>query len=149
MTTGLDVLTRYIPAEVDWKVRTAAQNRCGFCLSPQHLVMARLEIEHIIPLSKGSTSDESNLWLACPICNRYKSDKTTAPDPHTGETVSLFNPRTQVWADHFTWSEDGIRIVGKTAMGRATVAVLHLDTDPDALEVRRFWVLAGWHPPES
>ncbi len=82
---------RVIPASVDRRVRTAANNRCGYCLSPQHLVMARLEIEHIIP------DEESNLWLACPICNSHKSDKLTALDPETNTTVPLFNPRTDSW----------------------------------------------------
>jgi len=36
-------------------------------------VIARLEIEHIIPLAMGGTDEESNLWLACPICNAHKS----------------------------------------------------------------------------
>ncbi len=35
--------------------------------------MARLEIEHLVPLSKGGTNEERNLWLACPICNEAKS----------------------------------------------------------------------------
>jgi HNH endonuclease len=140
---------RYIPVEIDRRVRTASRNRCGYCLSPQHLVMARLEIEHIIPISKGGTSEESNLWLACPICNRYKSDKTTAIDPETGEIVTLFNPRNQVWSEHFQWAEDGIHITGKTPIGRATIAALHLSDDADVLEVRSYWVLAGWHPPDD
>jgi hypothetical protein len=139
----------YICVEIERRVRTDARNRCGYCLSPQRLVMARLEIEHIIPISKGGSNDESNLWLACPLCNRYKSDKTTGVDRETSETVRLFNPRTQVWFEHFSWSEDGLRIVGKTPTGRATVAVLHLSDDADALEVRSYWVLAGWHPPED
>ncbi|MGV0101795.1 HNH endonuclease [Nostoc sp. DSM 114160] len=139
----------YIPVEIERRVRTDSRNRCGYCLSPQRLVMARLEIEHIIPISKGGSNDKSNLWLACPLCNRYKSDKTTGVDPETSETVRLFNPRTQVWFEHFGWSEDGLRIVGKTPTGRATVAVLHLSDDADALEVRSYWVLAGWHPPED
>jgi hypothetical protein len=42
----------YIPVEVERRVRAAARNRCGYCLSPQRLVMARLEIEHIIPIAK-------------------------------------------------------------------------------------------------
>jgi hypothetical protein len=111
--------------------------------------MARLEIEHIIPLSKQGSNDESNLWLACPLCNRYKGDRTTAIDPKTNQTVPLFNPRTQIWSAHFQWSEDGIRIIGITATGRATVDLLHLDDDPDALEVRSYWVLAGWHPQKT
>jgi HNH endonuclease len=140
---------RYIQIAVEQSVRSAAKNRCGYCLSPQHLVMARLEIEHIIPISKGGSDDESNLWLACPVCNGHKSDKIQAVDCETGETVALFNPRQQKWADHFQWLPNGIQIEGKTSVGRATVVALHLDIDPDALEVRSYWVQAGWHPPKD
>jgi len=111
--------------------------------------MARLEIEHIIPLAKGGNDDETNLWLACPICNGHKSDKTEDFDPITQTVVSLFNPRRQAWWDHFCWTEDGLRIEGMTPTGRATVAALHLSDDPDALAVRSYWVLAGWHPPKE
>jgi hypothetical protein len=137
----------YIPVEVDKRIREQARHRCGYCLSPQHLVMARLEIEHIIPLAKGGTDDESNLWLACPLCNSHKSDKIAGVDPLTGEIQSLFNPRLQNWFEHFRWAEDGIHILGLTPAGRVTAAALHLNDDPDALVVRSYWVAAGWHPP--
>ena len=136
-----------IPVEVERAVRAAARDRCGYCLSPQHLVMARLEIEHIVPVAKGGTSQEANLWLACPLCNRHKADRTTAVDPQSDREVRLYNPRTQIWSHHFRWSEDGLRILGATPTGRATVALLRLSDDETALEVRRYWVLAGWHPP--
>ena len=138
-----------IPAELARRIRETAANRCGYCLSPQHLVMARLEIEHIIPVARGGTDDEANLWLACPLCNNHKSDKTAAVDPETGEMTPLFNPRAQQWSEHFRWSSDGIRIIGLTPVGRATVIALHLSDDPDALEVRSYWVIAGWHPPNQ
>jgi len=140
---------RNLSAELDQRVRTAAKYRCGYCLSPQHLVMARLEIEHIVPLAKGGTDQENNLWLACPICNGHKSDKTAGVDPETKATVPFFNPRQQQWSDHFQWAEDGITIIGKTAIGRATVIALRLSNDLDALRVRQFWVMAGWHPPRD
>ena len=110
--------------------------------------MARLEIEHVIPLAKGGTDEETNLWLACPICNGHKSDKTEARDPETGAMVSLFHPGKQVWSDHFQWADDGLQIIGKTSIGRATVIALHLSDDPDALEVRAigYW-LAGIRLP--
>ncbi|MCE7979753.1 MAG: HNH endonuclease [Caldilinea sp. CFX5] len=136
-----------IPTPLDRRIRHAARQRCGYCLSPQHLVMARLEVEHMIPLVKGGTNDETNLWLACPLCNRHKADKVTAADPETGNVVPLFNPRTQACTEHFCWSSDGIRIIGLTPIGRATVVALQLSEDPDALLVRSYWVLAGWHPP--
>jgi hypothetical protein len=138
-----------LPVEVDRRVREAARNRCGYCLSPQRLVMARLEIEHIIPRAKGGTDEESNLWLSCPLCNRHKADRIVARDPETGEEIGLFDPRRHVWSEHFRWSADGLRIIGQTPVGRATVAALHLDEDPDALLVRAYWVLAGWHPPQD
>ena len=137
----------HVPADVARRVREAAKDRCGYCLSPQRLVMARLEIEHIIPRARGGTSDESNLWLSCPLCNRSKSDRTSAPDPDSGADVPLFNPRRQRWSEHFRWSDDGLRILGLTPTGRATAAALHLADDPDALTVRSYWILAGWHPP--
>lgn len=139
----------YIPVDVERRIRTAARDRCGYCLSPQHLVMARLQMEHIVPLSKGGSNDESNLWLACPLCNAFKASKIDALDPSTSTVVPLFNPRTQVWAEHFEWTADGLRIVGKTPVGRATVLALRLDSDPDAIAVRSYWVAAGWHPPQD
>jgi hypothetical protein len=111
--------------------------------------MARLEIDHIVPLAKGGTDEESNLWLACPVCNGHKSDKTEAIDPLSGMTVPLFNPRGSSWWEHFAWAEDGLRILGTTTIGRATVVALRLSDDPDALTVRSFWVVAGWHPPQA
>jgi len=140
---------RHIPTHIDQNVRHAAKQRCGYCLRPQHLVMARLEVEHIIPLAKGGTDDEANLWLACPICNGHKADKVSALDPETGVIVPLFNPRMHIWADHFRWSNDGIQVIGLTPTGRATVIALQLSDDPDALLVRSYWVLAGWHPPQA
>jgi hypothetical protein len=110
--------------------------------------MSPLEIEHIVPRAQGGSDDETNLWLACGLCNRYKGARITGIDPTTGATVPLFNPRTQVWAEHFQWSADGTRIIGLTAIGRATVEALSLNNEI-AVEVRRNWVLAGWHPVED
>src|SRR3954451_1735140 len=105
---------RAIPPAREARIRGEARDRCGYCLSPQRLVMARLEIEHIIPRAKGGSDDESNLWLSCPLCNRHKADRTEGRDPQTGILFPLFNPRSQSWPNHFAWSADGIRIVGKT-----------------------------------
>jgi hypothetical protein len=138
-----------IPAEIDRRVRIAARNRCGYCLSPQHLVMSILEIDHLTPLAHGGTDDEENLWLACSFCNGHKSDKLIGIDPETGQQTVLFNPRTQVWREHFHWSDDGLLVVGITPTGRVTIIALHLNDDSAALMVRRNWVSVGWHPPKD
>lgn len=105
-----------------------------------------MEVEHIIPRTKGGTSDESNLWLACRLCNNFKGAQTEGIDPATGDSVSLFHPRTDPWWEHFRWSSDGLRIEGITPVGRATEIALQLN-NPIALMVRREWIQAGWHPP--
>jgi hypothetical protein len=138
-----------ISQELREKVKKAAQNRCGYCLAPQKLMMARLEIEHLQPSSKGGTDGEENLWLACPFCNAHKADKVEGLDPFSKDVVKLFNPRLQVWHEHFEWHEDGTKIIGKTIIGRATVSALHLDSDADAIETRRAWVSVGWWPPKE
>lgn len=83
------------PVSLRHRIRKAARDRCGYCLSSQRYVMATLEIEHIIPRALGGTEDESNLWLSCGLCNRYKGSHTMGIDPLDGERVQLFNPRTQ------------------------------------------------------
>lgn len=136
-----------IPPELRERVRQQAGERCGYCLSRQEYVWGTLEVEHIVPLSAGGVDAEENLWLACRPCNSHKSSQTEATDPDTGHRVLLFNPRTQVWREHFAWSEDGVQIIGLNAIGRATVVALRLN-DTRLVAIRRRWVEVGWHPPK-
>jgi hypothetical protein len=128
------------------RIRRQADDRCGYCLSPQKLVLGQLEIEHLMPRALGGKDDEDNLWLACRMCNGYKGKQIKAIDPQTGQPAAIYNPRNQKWAEHFQWSEDGSMIVGLTPSGRATIEALQLN-NPLALIVRLEWVSAGWHPP--
>jgi hypothetical protein len=137
-----------ISDEIRRKIIEIAQNRCGYCLSHQQFVRSKLEIEHIQPKSEGGTDNEENLWLACGLCNRYKAAQTEVFDEETNAIVKLFNPRLQNWSKHFAWSADGAEIIGLTATGRVTVKALKLNNQI-AVEVRRNWIIAGWHPPKS
>jgi len=135
-----------ISEELRSRVSVQADHRCGYCHSSQRYVFAPLEIDHLLPTAHGGTDDEDNLWLACRMCNGFKSAQVGALDPLTGENVRLFNPRQQRWGDHFVWSTGGVQIVGLTATGRATVMALHLN-NVIAVMVRHEWISAGWHPP--
>jgi len=128
-------------------LRREAEDRCGYCQTQQALAYGPLEVDHIIPTAAGGTDDRENLWLACRPCNLYKGKQVYGRDPQSGRRVRLFNPRRQAWRRHFRWSEDGTHIIGRTACGRATVIALNLNS-PFAVETRRLWVDAGWHPPE-
>jgi hypothetical protein len=138
----------YISDEVRARVRSAFGGRCSYCRSAQKYFLGVMEIDHIIPLADGGTDDETNLCPACRLCNGYKSAQTLGMDPVTQQPTRLFNPRQQVWLDHFGWSADGAYVVGKTACGRATVNAIQLN-NPYALTVRQAWVSVGWHPPDD
>ncbi len=138
----------YVPKWLRDRVAEAARHRCGYCLSAESVVGTRMEIDHIIPRSAGGLTEEANLWLACSLCNDHKSDRIAATDPLTGGLVRLFDPRRQVWSEHFRWAATAERIVGTTAIGRATVAALDLNR-ASLVVARRLWVKAGWHPPRD
>ncbi len=129
------------------RIAEQARHRCGYCLTLEVVSGIPLTLEHIIPKAKGGQDVEENLWLSCRLCNETKGVLTEAIDPQAGVLVPLFNLRTQVWAEHFAWSEDGTRIIGQTPVGRATVAALTLKSEL-RVSVRAFWVDAGRHPPE-
>lgn len=135
---------------IDPAVRAAvaeeAKYRCGYCLTQTLICGFAMQIDHIIPEAAGGTSEADNLWLACSTCNSHKAARLSVADPQSGEDAPLFNPRQQNWANHFRWTDDGVRIVGLSPTGRATVEALHMN-NVHILKSRLLWVGAGWHPP--
>jgi hypothetical protein len=130
-------------------VRIDARARCGYCHAPEAFLGMPLDIEHILPEASGGQTLRENLWMACSRCNDFKGDRVDGKDPDTDERCSLFNPRTQMWREHFAWSLDGVRIEGRTAVGRTTVETLRLNNE-FILVARQLWVEAGrWPPPDD
>ena len=107
-------------------VRQRAGNRCEYCRLPEEFSGLRFHIEHIIARQHGGTDDTGNLALACPECNLHKGTNLTRVDPDTGQVTPLFDPRRDLWDDHFRRIE--ANIVGKTAVGRTTAWLLELNT---------------------
>lgn len=136
----------HVPERVRQAVAERDQFRCAYCQTQADVVGNLLEVEHILPRSDGGTSDPRNLCLACARCNRCKGRRTRARDPITGMFVALFNPRSEEWSQHFEWGKDGVHVIGKTDVGRATVEALRMNA-PIVLLARQKWVEAGWHPP--
>jgi hypothetical protein len=107
-----------------WK---RAGDRCEYCLLPQWALPLPFQIDHIIAEKHGGRTVAGNLALACPHCNRYKGPNIAGINPDTGQTVRLFHPRQDDWEEHFLWQE--ARLVGRTAIGRATVQVLSMNAE--------------------
>ncbi len=137
-----------IPQSLYARLKVQAGSLCGYCRTSAKITGQPLTVEHIIPVSRGGTSAEENLWFSCRRCNEYKGSQIEGKDPETNKNVMLFNPRKQVWHEHFTWSAEGDMIIGLTPTGRATVIALNLN-NPDIVEARRRWVSVGWHPPKD
>ncbi len=115
---------------------------CEYCQTCEVNIGQAMHLEHIIP-SGGDRLE--NLCLACPNCNLSKATAVTAIDPETDEVVPLFNPRTQMWDEHFEWVDDYAQVGGMTPIGRATVQCLKMNR-PRMILTRRRWVQAGLHP---
>ena len=92
------------------------------------------EVDHVIPEKHGGTTTIDNLAFACWRCNRHKGSDLTSFDPQTQILSPLFNPRTQVWAEHFAYEAE--TIVGLTPEGRTTVSLIQLNSEERLIERR-------------
>ena len=133
-----------VPAALRREVCVRAEERCEYCGLAQAGQEAAFHIDHVVPVVAGGAAVLENLALACVSCSLRKAARQQAPDPETGGMVPLFHPRREAWNRHFRW--DGVRVVGLTAMGRATVVALDLNR-PLALAIRTEEVHWERHPP--
>ncbi|BCM89812.1 hypothetical protein IAD21_01660 [Abditibacteriota bacterium] len=136
----------YIPVAVDRAVRERARGLCEYCRSPEDFNTDPFSIEHIYPLARGGSNDESNLALSCLGCNLAKGVRIDALDPVSGQRLPLFHPRRDQWREHFQWSENFQEVEARTMVGRVTT--LALDLNRRKLQnLRRALVSIEEHPP--
>jgi hypothetical protein len=105
-----------------------------------------LVIDHILPKSLGGGDERENLAASCYRCNEFKGARIQGIDPETDEMVMFFNPRTQLWIEHFTWINGATQVIGITATGRVTVMALRINNEY-IVATRGIWAARGWHPP--
>jgi hypothetical protein len=63
---------------------------------------------------QGGSDEPDNLALACRRCNERRYNFLAGFDPQTKATVPLFNPRQQLWSEHFMWTADARIILAET-----------------------------------
>jgi hypothetical protein len=118
---------------IEQAVRRRAEGKCEYCHRPQWPAKLKFTIDHIRSRQHGGTDELQNLAVACGYCNSHKGPNIAAIDPLTGRLTRLFHPRIDDWSRHFRWKS--LRIVGLTAIGRATVAIMDFN-GPSQLVVR-------------
>ena len=133
----------YISAELRRLIISRANGRCEYCLVPQNAVYSPPQPDHIIAEQHGGQTEADNLALSCLHCNRHKGPNVASVDVETNQLIFLFNPRTQLWAEHFVLEDATIR--GVTAVGRITVRVLDLNA-PERVEIRQTLIEGGLYP---
>lgn len=63
---------KIIPTSIRTNIYNKAKGRCAIC--GKFIPCNEYTIDHIVPLSKGGTDEESNLQCCCLICNQMKQD---------------------------------------------------------------------------
>lgn len=79
---GLDERRRTLSAdrELVARLRGTDGNACAYCLKEMDFRPTRkptkATVDHVVPITRGGSDDESNLALACLACNMEKTDRT-------------------------------------------------------------------------
>jgi HNH endonuclease len=131
-----------VPASLRRLVFDRAQACCEYCLLPEALTISAHQVDHVIAEKHGGATEEANLALSCSICNYAKGSDIASLDPETGEVIRLYNPRQDVWSDHFQVASDSGMIQPLTAVGRVTVRLLQFNRVERVAE-RKLWIRAG------
>ncbi len=137
--------TDYVSAELRRLVISRADSLCEYCLLHADDTFFGCEVDHIISLKHGGLTREENLAYACLFCNRNKGSDIASIIPGTDERVRFFNPRTDLWHDHFRLGTDRIMIVPLTSIGEATSRIFGFNSSERLLE-REALFLSGRYP---
>jgi len=117
-----------------------AGGKCEYCRVPQAFDPLPFGIDHIRPQYHHGPTVAENLAASCFECNRFKAVNVAGYNPETNQRSELFNPRRDVWSEHFEFRAGWI--VGKTAVGRTTADMLRINL-PERVQLRRLLVALG------
>jgi hypothetical protein len=126
-------------------VADRANHRCEYCHAPELVFNFPFEVEHILPLSREGTNSQENLALACRSCNLRKGIRINGIDPQSNTEVQLFHPRLEEWDNHFQADTTSGIILGMTAIGRTTVNILEINSQPQ-VTARQLWIRLSLFP---
>ena len=135
-----------VPSALRDFVRLRANGCCEYCQMPQQFYRFSFQADHIVAEMHGGATVAANLCWACFHCNLHKGTNLAGVDPKTHKRAWLFNPRRMKWRRHFRWN--GPVLVGRTAVGRATIVVLNIN-DEDYTNTRAALIVEGVFPPDQ
>jgi hypothetical protein len=114
-------MARWISTELRQTVADRANLLCEYCLIAEPDTFYGCEVDQIISLKHGGSSDPDNLAYSCAVCNRAKGSDIGSVSTN-GEFCRFFNPRADRWAEHFRLDAAVIRPL--TVIGEVTARIL-------------------------
>lgn len=129
-----------ISSRIRQEVFKRATYKCEYCLYPEEFGLHSFEIDHILSRKHGGETILQNLALACLECNRHKGTDIASYDDLTGNLTAFFNPRTQIWTEHFQMQD--AEVVGLTPEARVIVKILQLNSE-ERIEQRQILIELG------
>jgi hypothetical protein len=138
-------MARWISAELRQTIAERASLLCEYCLVAEADTFYGCEVDHIISLKHGGSSEADNLAYACAHCNRSKGSDVGSIST-TGEFTRFFNPRADRWAEHFRLERAAISPL--TTVGEVTARILGFN-DSARLHEREEMIRFGKYPNEA
>jgi hypothetical protein len=136
-----------VASDISEQLRKQAADRadriCEYCRLHEEDSGYDHQVDHIISRKHDGKSVAHNLAYSCVVCNRYKGTDIASVDPATGGVVRLFNPRTDLWSEHFQL--DGPLIRPVTGIAVVTIRLLRLNA-PERVAEREILQLLGTYP---
>lgn len=136
-------MSEWIPAALRRLVLARAGGKCEYCLRHESDSVLPHQPDHITSRRHQGETTAENLALACSICNLLKGPEVAGIDPLTGQAARIFNPRVDVWIEHFELAAG--RIMGLTPEGRVTVELPQFNRE-DLVELRVMLIAKGRYP---
>lgn len=136
-------MSRYIPDNLRLTIAVNAEFRCEYCRIHEDDQFYTFQVDHIISLKHGGTTELNNLAYTCSLCNQNKGSNLGTFLPNSKRLIRLFHPRKDKWATHF--SIDFGEIIPKTLIASATIKVLDLN-NVDRIILRQALMEEGRYP---
>lgn len=138
-------MTRWISTELRQTIADRAKQSCEYCLIAEADTFYSCEVDHIISLKHGGSSNADNLAYACALCNRAKGSDVGSISA-SGEFIRFFNPRTDHWSAHFKL--EGSLIQPLTTIGEVTARIFGFN-DSARLHERDEMIQFGKYPGKT
>lgn len=122
------LMSSYLSDDLRQAVATRANFLCEYCLIHEDDTVYGCQVDHIISLKHGGITALENLAYACAFCNRSKGSDIGSILWPSQEFTRFYNPRTDLWKEHFKL--DGAIIRPISNIGKVTAQILsfnHVD----------------------